>query len=143
MTASDRTHRVSRTRFTVLAGAVAVAAFVGAFGALSFVFSAATVASPFDILRIGGGGALGEADGVVPSGATVFDDRVPAIANLDPALLGALRRAATAAGRDGIEFPIDSGWRSPAYQAELLREAVATYGSAEEAARWVATPATS
>jgi len=58
-------------------------------------------------------------------------------------LLGALRRAATVAADDGVEFVVDSGWRSSAYQAQLLREAVAKYGSESEAARWVATPDTS
>jgi zinc D-Ala-D-Ala carboxypeptidase len=87
--------------------------------------------------------ALGAADGVVPDGVTVFDDQIPAVANLNPALLGALRQAATAAADDGIEFVVNSGWRSPAYQDELLREAVAEYGSEEEAARWVATARTS
>jgi D-alanyl-D-alanine carboxypeptidase len=85
-------------------------------------------------------GALGEADGVVPDGVTVFDDEIPAVANLDPALLGALRQAATAAAGDGVEFYVDSGWRSPEYQEQLLREAVSEYGSEAEAARWVATP---
>ena len=88
-------------------------------------------------------GALGEADGAVPDGATVFDDEVPGVANLDSDLLGALRRAATDAAVDGVEFVVDSGWRSPAYQARLLDEAVSKYGSEEEAARWVATPDTS
>jgi zinc D-Ala-D-Ala carboxypeptidase len=88
-------------------------------------------------------GALGEADGAVPNGATVFDDEFPAVANLDPALLGALRQAATDAAGDGVEFFVDSGWRSPEYQEQLLQEAVAEYGSEEEAARWVATPETS
>ena len=60
-----------------------------------------------------------------------------------PALLGALRRAATAAAGDGVRFLVDSGWRSPEYQEQLLQEAVAKYGSAKEAARWVATPTTS
>lgn len=88
---------------------------------------------------------LGAADGVVPDGVivTVFDDDVPAVANLDPQLLDALRRAATDAGESGIEFTVNSGWRSPAYQEQLLREAILTYGSAEEAARWVATADTS
>ncbi len=36
-----------------------------------------------------------------------------------------------------------SGWRSPAYQYQLLREAISTYGSEEEAAQWVATADTS
>jgi D-alanyl-D-alanine carboxypeptidase len=88
-------------------------------------------------------GALGEADGAVPAGATVFDDQLPGVANLDPSLLGALRQAATSAGDDGVELVVDSGWRSPEYQEHLLREAVSKYGSQEEAARWVATPDTS
>jgi D-alanyl-D-alanine carboxypeptidase len=88
-------------------------------------------------------GALGEADGVVPDGVTVFDDAVPAVANLDPDLLKALRHAATTAADDGVEFYVNSGWRSPDYQNQLLREAVSKYGSEEEAARWVATAATS
>jgi zinc D-Ala-D-Ala carboxypeptidase len=88
-------------------------------------------------------GALGEADGVIPDGVTVFDDGYPGVANLDPALLGALRRAATDAAGDGVEFSLHSGWRSRRYQEQLLREAISTYGSVEEAARWVATPDTS
>jgi D-alanyl-D-alanine carboxypeptidase len=88
-------------------------------------------------------GALGEADGFVPDGTTVFDDEVPGVAHLDPALLDALRRAATEAAADGVELQVNSGWRSPAYQEQLLRAAVAEYGSEEEAARWVATPETS
>ncbi|MEU8118745.1 M15 family metallopeptidase [Spirillospora sp. NPDC049024] len=88
-------------------------------------------------------GAVGKADGVVPDGVTVFDDAFPAVANLDPSLLKALRRAATDAADDGIEFYVNSGWRSPAYQNRLLRDAVSKYGSEAEAARWVATPATS
>jgi hypothetical protein len=88
-------------------------------------------------------GGLGEADGAVPSGVTVFDDGVPGVVNLDPALLGALRRAATDAADDGVEFSVNSGWRSPAYQVQLRRKAVSTYGSEEEAARWVATAETS
>jgi LAS superfamily LD-carboxypeptidase LdcB len=74
---------------------------------------------------------------------TVFDDDVPAVANLNRALLAALRQAATDAAHDGVEFVVNSGWRSPQNQEQLLREAVATYGSEKEAARWVATPNTS
>src|SRR5690606_20832004 len=87
--------------------------------------------------------ALGEADGAVAHGTTVFDDRIPGVANLDPALRRALRQAARDAEDDGIEFVVNSGWRSSAYQAQLLQEAVSEYGSEEEAARWVAAPATS
>jgi hypothetical protein len=88
-------------------------------------------------------GALGEADGAVPDGTTVFDDEVPGVANLDSALLGALRRAATTAADAGVEFEVDSGWRSAQYQEQLLHGAVLKYGSEAEAARWVATPSTS
>jgi zinc D-Ala-D-Ala carboxypeptidase len=88
-------------------------------------------------------GALGEAGGAVPGGTTVFDDAIPGVANLDSDLLDALRQAASAAANDGIEFLVDSGWRSPEYQDHLLQEAVAKYGSEAEAARWVATPKTS
>jgi hypothetical protein len=87
--------------------------------------------------------ALGEADGAVPAGTTVFDDGVPAVARLDPDLISALRRAATDAAVDGIEFDVRSGWRSAAYQEQLFRDAVAEYGSPSAAARWVATPNTS
>jgi hypothetical protein len=87
--------------------------------------------------------ALGEADGAVPDGTTVLDDAVPGVANLDPVLLASLRQAATAAARDGVRFFVDSGWRSPAYQEQLLQQAISKYGSEREAARWVATPATS
>jgi hypothetical protein len=90
-----------------------------------------------------GGNQLGEADGAVPDGTTVFDEGVPAVANLDPELLDALRRAASDASRDGISFVVNSGWRSPEYQQHLLDDAVSEYGSTAEAARWVATPETS
>jgi zinc D-Ala-D-Ala carboxypeptidase len=88
-------------------------------------------------------GPLGAADGVVRDDASVFDDGLPAVANLDPNLLRALRRAATAAADERVELRVNSGWRSRRYQAELLREAVSKYGSKQEAARWVATPDTS
>jgi D-alanyl-D-alanine carboxypeptidase len=74
---------------------------------------------------------------------TVFDDEYPGVANLAPDLLLALREAATDAADDGIEFQFSSGWRSPEYQEQLLREAVSEYGSEEEASRWVASANTS
>jgi zinc D-Ala-D-Ala carboxypeptidase len=90
-----------------------------------------------------GRGALGEADGAVPDGASVFDDEIPGVANLDADLLRALRRAAADAADDRVEFVVNSGWRSREYQEHLLDEAIAEYGSEEEAARWVATADTS
>ncbi|MEI5583820.1 MULTISPECIES: M15 family metallopeptidase [unclassified Agromyces] len=91
------------------------------------------------------GEAHGELDdsGRLGDGVSVFDFGIAAVDNLDPELLAALRLAASDAAVDGVEFVINSGWRSPEYQDALLREAIAEYGSAEEAARWVATPATS
>jgi zinc D-Ala-D-Ala carboxypeptidase len=83
------------------------------------------------------------ADGAVPGGVTVFDDDLPAVANLDPALLRALRQAATNAASEGVESYVNSGWRSPKYQEQLLRQAISTYGSEREAARWVSTAETS
>jgi zinc D-Ala-D-Ala carboxypeptidase len=126
----------------VLGGlAVVLAAIIGTLGYPSVSSSSAT--SFGDVLRGDHHGALSEADGVVPDGASVFDDDSPAVANLDPDLLGVLRQAATDAADDGVELNVTSGWRSSDYQEQLLREAVSKYGSSEEAARWVATPDTS
>jgi D-alanyl-D-alanine carboxypeptidase len=79
----------------------------------------------------------------VLGGTTVFRDDVAAVANLDPDLLRALRRAAREAALDGVEIDVTSGWRSRQHQERLFRRAVATYGSRSEAARWVAVPGTS
>ena len=84
---------------------------------------------------------LDEGDGVIPDGVavSVFDEERPAVGKLDPDLLEALRRAATDAEADGVRLWVNSGWRSPEYQRQLLEDAVVEYGSQEEAARWVAT----
>ena len=74
---------------------------------------------------------------------TVFDNEFPAVANLDPDLANALRQAAGDAARVGVEFFVNSGWRSPEYQEQLLEEAISEYGSEQEAARWVAGADTS
>jgi len=98
-----------------------------------------------DPTSLGGGhrGGIARSDSKVPDGVTVQDDRYPAIARLDPDLLGALRRAATDAAADGVTLYVNSGWRSAAYQEKLLDRAVETYGSRDVAAQWVATPSTS
>jgi zinc D-Ala-D-Ala carboxypeptidase len=129
---------------------VVLAAIAAALAYQLLASSSSTAASPIDVPRSEHRGlrsehrdALGKADGAVPDGATVFDDEIPAVANLDPDLLGAVRQAATDAADDGVEFYVTSGWRSPEYQDQLLREAISEYGSEEEAARWVATADTS
>ncbi|QEC47533.1 M15 family metallopeptidase [Baekduia soli] len=137
-----------RLRRTGLAGLLVVllAALVAALGHREPPSSPArpsSTAAPADDHRAGRDGALGEAGGAVPAGATVFDGGLPGVANLDPALLAAVRRAATDAANAGVRFVVNGGWRSPAYEDQLRREAVATYGSEQEAARWVATGTTS
>ena len=88
-------------------------------------------------------GAPGEVDGLASDSLPTFDEADPAVANLDPALRKALRRATRDAARDGIELHVNSGWRTPEDQEQLLRSAIAQYGSEAEAARWVGTPTTS
>ena len=143
-----------RTGSTILAALVVVsAALIGVLGYQSLAVSSLSATSPIaaeprahrphDSPHGDRHGALDEADGVLPDGVTVFDAEFPAVANLDPDLLGALRQAAADAAGDGVEFYVDSGWRSREYQEQLLREAVSKYGSEEEAARWVATVDTS
>jgi len=126
---------------------VVIAAIAADLGSQLLASSSSTAATPVDVPRGEHRGVRSERraapDSAVPDGTTVFDDRIPGVANLDPTLLGALRRAAADAADDGVEFYVDSGWRSPEYQEQLLHEAVSKYGSAEEAARWVATPSTS
>ena len=112
-------------------------------GFLVVIAVIATAASPNHVAGGEHRAVLGRAGGAVPKGTTVFDDQVPAVANLDSDLLAALRRAATDAGNEGVQLQVDSGWRSPAYQEHLLEEAISKYGSRAEAARWVATPKTS
>src|SRR6187549_1648772 len=141
--ARPMTRRIRIRRIRVAGLLVVIAAIAAALGYQSLASSPSTAASPIDFLRSEHRGALGEADGAVPDGTTVFDDQIPGVANLDPDLLGALRQAATDAADDGVGFFVDSGWRSPEYQDRLLREAVSQYGSEEEAARWVATAETS
>jgi hypothetical protein len=143
-------HR-TRIRWIRVAGLlVVIAAIASVLGRQLPASSSSTVASSIHALRGELRGlrrehrdALGEADGAVPDDTTVFDDGVPGVANLDPGLLGALRRAATDAEIVGVEFFVDSGWRSEAYQQQLLDDAISKYRSAQEAARWVATPNTS
>jgi D-alanyl-D-alanine carboxypeptidase len=135
--------RIRRTR---VAGLLVVIAAIAALGYQSLA-SSSTATSPIDLprgehrgLRSEHRGAPGAPDTAVSDGPGVFDAETPDVANLDPALLDALRQAATDAEGGGVEFVVESGWRSPAYQERLFQEAVSKYGSAAEAARWVAPP---
>ena len=126
-----------RGRRLLVVAAVALVALAGA--AAAHGERPPAVGSALDVLHRFDRSAVGAADGVLPEGATVDDD-LPGVTRLDPALLAALRRAAADAADAGVELHVSSGWRSRAHQEQLLAEAVARYGSAEEAARWVARP---
>jgi D-alanyl-D-alanine carboxypeptidase len=133
-----------RIRWMRVAGLFVVIAAIGAaLGHQVLASSSSTAASPIDVPCGEHRGGPREPDRAVPDRATVSNNGPPSVANLDPALRGALRQAATDAADDGVELVVDSGWRSPEYQEQLFREAVSKYGSEEEAARWVATPETS
>ena len=90
-----------------------------------------------------GGPGRGDEDGDLDGRTVRIGSAEPAVTRLDPALLAALQAAVRVAAGDGIEVRVRSGWRSAAYQQELLDEAVVRYGSLEEASRWVASPDTS
>lgn len=69
-----------------------------------------------------------------------YDVQNPAVGNLNPALLSAVQQAAAAAAAQGITMTITSGWRSSAFQQQLLDDAIATYGSLATARQFVQTP---
>ena len=85
---------------------------------------------------------LAGAGGHIEPGSSIspFDDRHPAVANLDPGLRDALQRAAEDASAADVHLMVNSGWRSAEYQQSLLDDAVRIYGSRDEARRWVNTP---
>jgi D-alanyl-D-alanine carboxypeptidase len=139
-TAAARTTTRRTPRLVLFGLAAVIAAIIGA----PAYQSVSSSAPSFSEVRRGDHGSTTTADdGALPDGVTVFDGEYPGIGNLDPDLLQALREAATDAADDGIELQVNSGWRSPEYQEQLLREAVSEYGSEEEAALWVATANTS
>ncbi len=80
--------------------------------------------------------------GWIPDGQTLspFDVSNPALAQLDPALLNAIQDAARAAAVQGVDLRINSGWRSKGFQQRLFDDAVRTYGSADIARQYVASP---
>jgi len=84
---------------------------------------------------------LTAADGFSPDGSSFSPfAETPAIGNLEPGLREEVRHAALGARSAGIEMVVNTGWRSERYQQKLLDDAVVTYGSEEEALRWVSSP---
>ncbi len=117
---------------------VFVAALAGGTGVVSAKRSADGGLPKVELTR---GGAPDARDGRLPDGGVRASEKdLPGITKLDPALRDAVRLAAGAAARDGIVVRITSGWRSRRYQQELLDRAIDTYGSREEALKFVALP---
>src|SRR5262245_27801680 len=105
--AAPRADRRTRTRILavlVLTALVAVLGYRWLAGPSSWA-AVPLVAEPSHLPGARHGG-LGVADGEVPDEVTVFDGEYPAVARLDPALLGALRQAATDAASDGVELDV-------------------------------------
>ena len=133
----------------VLAAALAGGAVVWVGALVSTVGATPTRSGIIPALTGGGAGAPGPrlsvstAEGVLDEAVPLTSTGLPAIARLDPDLYDALVQAGIVAASDGIVLEVTSGWRSRAYQQRLFDEAVARYGSLEEARRWVASPDTS
>lgn len=89
-----------------------------------------------------GAGAVDTTGGSIPDGQMVspFDVKNPVVGLLEPPLRQAVAQAARAAAADGVEVMLTSGWRSEGFQERLFDEAVITYGSAEVASQFVASP---
>lgn len=84
--------------------------------------------------------ALGVEGGLLSDPVSPHDTELPALSNLDPALLAAVQQAADAAAADGVTMVVTSGWRSAALQQQLLDAATTRYGSREEALKYVSSP---
>lgn len=84
--------------------------------------------------------ALGVEGGLLEEPVSPYDTDLPALRNLDPALLDAVQQAADAAAAAGVTMVVTSGWRSAAFQQSLLDTAVTRYGSSEEALKYVSSP---
>lgn len=140
MTAHHAPHRTTRARGRTLGATVLV------LGLLAVVVTVVVVVASGTWTTSGpsrgsapqaasDAGAPGEADGLIAPGTAVeVDADVPAVTGLDPALRGALQRAAVDAWTQAqVQVLVSSGWRSAAYQQHLLDEAVAEHG--DQAAR--------
>ncbi|HZU92705.1 MAG TPA: hypothetical protein VFF85_03710, partial [Microbacterium sp.] len=109
---NSRSHRQRRLTATIgvaLLVAIVITAII-LIGQQASSPASATVGAPISDGQVGeDDGKIDEADRI-----SVFAD-TPAVSNLDPALLTAVRNAATAAEQDGVRLHVNSGWRSAAY----------------------------
>ena len=73
-------------------------------------------------------------------------DRVyatPGATTLNPELQKRFDEAKAAAKLDGVNLYIQSGYRSIELQTKLFKDAIAKYGSVDEASKWVSPPSVS
>lgn len=96
---------------------------------------------PAEALSIGTG-AVDTMGGSLPDGQLIspFDVANPVVGFLDPLVLKAIQDATQAASTDGVDVELTSGWRSKGFQQRLFDQAVTTYGNADLAAQFVASP---
>jgi D-alanyl-D-alanine carboxypeptidase len=103
-------------------------------------------AAGYDVLSGRLGTVPAQAGPLVPTGPASAEPTTPSgptatgTAGLKPALQRALDRAIAAAGTDGVELRLTSGWRTRAEQQQLFDAAVKKYGSRQKASRWVLPP---
>ncbi|GAA1324445.1 M15 family metallopeptidase [Leucobacter albus] len=138
---------VMRRRIAAIIVAVLAAASIAVVMVIALVTSATGM--PFDGSGAGANSPTTAdaypADG--ETGAIDLNDPIspfsiehPAVARLDPALRDAIQAAASDAEAEGVSIELTSGWRSADYQASLLSNAIADYGSEEAAREFVSTP---
>jgi uncharacterized protein YaiE (UPF0345 family) len=103
--------------------------------------ASSNVAPEGEVISIGSA-AVDTTGGSIPVGQMIspFDVGNPVVGFLQPALLAAIGDAARAAAADGVDVKLTSGWRSKGFQKRLFDDAVATYGSADVASQFVASP---
>ncbi|MEV6285552.1 M15 family metallopeptidase [Kribbella sp. NPDC051770] len=160
MTADELVATRKKERRLTVCTAVALLTAVGAFTAAACgTLSSAQDSAPSSAAGTTNGSAPGDfdpgegsgdpgdhdgparaADGVLPDNASPFDLSLPGIAKLDPALRAAVQQAAKAMEANGIKLHVTTGWRSKAYQRQLLEDGIKKYGSLEKAREFVSTP---
>ncbi|BBH18461.1 hypothetical protein Back2_27480 [Nocardioides baekrokdamisoli] len=132
-----------RPRGATVAAVLGVAIALGALGYATVVSVPSLASSARSESGLTDTGGLSAADGVIPGTVSIFNETYAGITHLKPDMLASLRKAAKAAGDEGIEIDVTSGWRSKAYQQKLFNQGIKEYGSEQAAAQWVARPGTS
>ncbi len=141
-----------RRRAVAIAAAVVVATAIAVALVAALMTSVPNIpgiARADDTAPSGTSGALGApADGEtgaidITEPISPFDEDHPAVSRLNADLRSAIQAAASDAEADGIQIELTSGWRSAEYQAGLLRDAIADYGSESAAREFVSTPESS